>query len=203
MTGLLPDIAYHVRVRVLDDRFITPRSVVANFDTQPPDPSLVSISVGTVTTTSAEIRMAVDNPQSGTRMSLRYRETTQNAPWSATLTSGAGRPDWYLRFNFLSADTGYETELSIDPAFPAGETLSITFTSLLADPSLERLDVIDAFVTQTEAPVIVTIDDPSGTETVYLRRREFPSGSWSSPRMETTTTSTVDTSLSGLTAGVQ
>ena len=120
--------------------FIAPRSVVANFDTDPPDPSLVSIAVGTVTTTYAEIRMAVENPQSGTRMSLRYRETTPNAPWSTTLTSGAGRPDWYLRFNFLSADTEYKAQLSIDPSFPTAETLSTTFTSLLANPSLEHLE---------------------------------------------------------------
>ena len=202
MTGLLPDIPYHVRARVLDDRFITPRSVVANFDTDPPDPSLVSISVRTVTGTYTEIWMAVANHHSGTRMHSRYRETP-DGPWSTTTSSNAGRSTFVRHLNSLNANTEYEAQLSLDPSFSTAETLSTTFKSLLADPSLERLDVVDAFVTQTEVPVIVTIDDPSGTETVYLRRREFPSGSWSSPQIETTTDSSVNISLSGLTAGVQ
>ena len=202
LTGLLPDIPYHVRARVLDDRFITPRSVVANFDTDPPDPSLVSISVRTVTVTYIEIRMAVENAQSGTRMYLRYQTTTPEGPWSTTVSSNAGSATWDRQLTSLNADTDYEAQLSLDTSFPAGETLSTTFKSLQANPSLERLDVIEADITQTEVPVIVTIDDPSGTETVYLRRREFPSGSWSSSQMETTT-STVDFTLSGLTTGVQ
>ena len=203
LTGLLPDIPYHVRARVLDDRFITPRSAVANFDTDPPDPSLVSISVRTVTGTYTEIWMTVENPQSGTRMSLRYRETTPNATWSTTLTSGAGRTDWYMRFNFLSADTEYKAQLSIDPAFPTAETLSTTFKSLQANPSLEHLNVVEASIMQTEATATVTIANPSGTETVFMRRRELPFGSWGNIQIETTTTSTVDFTLSSLTTGGQ
>ena len=119
LTGLVTGAAYYVYAS-FDDRFPAATSAGTDFDTDPPDPGLVSIAVGTVTTTYAEIRMAVENPQSGTRMSLRYRETTPNATWSTTLTSGAGRTDWYMRFNFLSADTEYKAQLSIDPAFLQG-----------------------------------------------------------------------------------
>ena len=202
LTGLLPDIPYHVRARVLDDRFITPRSVVANFDTDPPDPSLVSISVRTVTGTYTEIWMAVANRDSGTRMHSRYRETP-DGPWSTTTSSNAGRSTFVRHLNSLNANTVYEAQLSLDPSFPAAETLTTTFTSLLANPSLDHLNVIEADITQTEASVIVTIDDPSGTETVFMRRRELPFGPWGNIQMETTTTSTVDFTLSGLTTGGQ
>ena len=201
LSGLVPGVAYNVRAS-FDDRFIAATSAGADFDTDPPDPSLVSISVRTVTGTYTEIWMAVANNNSGTRMHSRYRETP-DGPWSTTTSSNAGRSTFVRHLNSLNANTEYEAQLSLDPSFPAGETQSTTFTSLQANPSLERLDVIDAFVTQTDVPVIVTIDDPSGTEMVYLRRREFPSGSWSSLQIETTTTSTVNISLSGLTAGVQ
>ena len=106
LTGLLPDIPYHVRARVLDDRFITPRSVVANFDTDPPDPSLVSISVRTVTGTYTEIWMAVANRNSGTRMHSRYRETP-DGPWSTTTSSNAGRSTLVRHLNSLNANTEY------------------------------------------------------------------------------------------------
>ena len=201
LSGLVPGVAYNVRAS-FDDRFIAATSAGADFDTDPPDPSLVSISVRTVTGTYTEIWMAVANNNSGTRMHSRYRETP-DGPWSTTTSSNAGRSTFVRHLNSLNANTEYEAQLSLDPSFPAVETQSTTFTSLQANPSLERLDVIDAFVTQTDVPVIVTIDDPSGTEMVYLRRREFPSGSWSSLQIETTTTSTVNISLSGLTAGVQ
>ena len=202
LTGLLPDIAYDVRARVLDDRFITPRSVVANFDTQPPDPSLVSISVRTVTGTYTEIWMAVANNNSGTRMHSRYRETP-DGPWSTTTSSNAGRSTFVRHLNSLNANTEYEAQLSLYPSFPAAETQSITFTSLQANPSLEHLNVVEARIMQTEATATVTIADPSGTETVYLRRRELPFGSWGNVQTETTTTSTVDFTLSSLTAGAQ
>ncbi len=202
LTGLLPDIPYHVRARVLDDRFITPRSVVANFDTDPPDPSLVSISVRTVTGTYTEIWMAVANRNSGTRMHSRYRETP-DGPWSTTTSSNAGRSTFVRHLNSLNANTEYEAQLSLDPSFPTAETLSTTFKSLLANPSLDHLNVIEADITQTEAPVIVTIADPSGTETVFMRRRELPFGSWGNVQRETTTTSTVDFTLSSLTTGGQ
>ena len=202
LTGLLPDIPYHVRARVLDDRFITPRSVVANFDTDPPDPSLVSISVRTVTGTYTEIWMAVANRNSGTRMHSRYRETP-DGPWSTTTSSNAGRSTLVRHLNSLNANTGYEAQLSLDPSFPEAETLSTTFKSLLANPSLDHLNVIEADITQTEASVIVTIDDPSGTETVFMRRRELPFGPWGNIQIETTTTSTVDFTLSSLTTGGQ
>ena len=202
LTGLLPDIPYHVRARVLDDRFITPRSVVANFDTDPPDPSLVSISVRTVTGTYTEIWMAVANRNSGTRMHSRYRETP-DGPWSTTTSSNAGRSTFVRHLNSLNANTEYKAQLSLEPSFPEAETLSTTFKSLLANPSLDHLNVIEADITQTEASVIVTIDDPSGTETVFMRRRELPFGPWGNIQTETTTTSTVDFTLSSLTTGGQ
>ena len=44
---------------------------------------------------------------------------------------------------------------------------------------------------------------PTARRLVYLRRRELPFGSWGNVQTETTTTSTVDITLSSLTAGAQ
>ena len=117
LSGLVPGAAYYVRAS-FDDRFITPRSVVANFDTDPPDPSLVSISVRTVTVTYIEIRMAVENAQSGSRMYLRYQTTTPEGPWSTTVSSNAGSATWDRQLTSLNADTDYEAQLSLDTSFP-------------------------------------------------------------------------------------
>ena len=201
LSGLVPGAAYYVRAS-FDDRFIAATSASADFDTDPPDPSLVSISVRTVTGTYTEIWMAVANLNSGTRMHSRYRENP-DGPWSTTTLSNAGRSTFVRHLNSLNANTVYEAQLSLDPSFPTAETQSITFTSLQANPSLEHLNVVEASIMQTEATATVTIADPSGTETVLMRRRELPFGSWGNIQTETTTISTVEFTLSGLTTGGQ
>ncbi len=199
LTGLLPGESYNVQAS-LDSQFPGDASESEEFETLHTPASLTNVSVVAVSTSATHIRGTVANAQSGTRMHLRYRQSP-DGPWSSTRSGSGGLSIWDVRLTSLSAETAYEAEMSLDATFPPGETQSTTFTSLQATPSLQQLSIGSGSITQTGATVTVTIADPQGTETVYLQHRELPSGSWGSLQTDTTSTSTVDFTLSGLTPG--
>ena len=195
--GLLPKTAYQVRVS-LDPTFPEDATRTTSFTTDPLPPSVASVYVKSVGTNVVDIVTTVDDPSSSVPVLLRYRETSSQQ-WSSTITGSRGRDRWERRITNLSTGVEHEVQVSTDSAFASQSTQSVTFSTLQASPTLSSLTV--GGVTMTEATATVRIASPSGTETVYLRYREAPSGPWSSRQTDTTDTGEVTFTLSGLTAG--
>ena len=197
LSGLSPHTAYYVRVS-LDPNFPEDAAKTTFFVTDPMPPSVVSVYVKSVGTNVVDIVTLVDDPSFALPVLMRYRETSSQQ-WSSTITGPRGSGRWERRIAGLTTGVEHEVQVSTDAAFPSQSTQSVTVSTLQATPSLSRLTV--SGVTMTEATATVRIANPSGTETVYVRHREAPSGSWSSSRTDMTDTGEVTFTLSGLTAG--
>ncbi len=197
LSGLAPKTEYQVRVS-LDPDFPYDVTKTTSFTTDPLLPSVVSVYVKSVSTSVVDIVTTVDDPSSAVPVLLRYREAASQQ-WSNTITGPRGRERWERRITGLTTGVEHEVQVSTDSAFASQPTQSVTFSTLQADPTLSSVTVNG--VTMTEATATVRIASPSGTETVHVRHREAPSGSWSSTQTETTDTGEVSFTLSGLTPG--
>ena len=197
LSGLAPKTEYQVRVSLEPD-FPEDATKTTSFTTDPLLPSVVNVYVKSVSTSVVDIVTTVDDPSSSVPVLLRYRETASQE-WSSTITGPRGRDRWERRITGLTTGVEHEAQVSTDSAFASQSTQSVTLSTLQASPSLSRLNV--SGVTMTEATATVRVANPSGTETVYVRHREAPSGNWSLAQTESTDTGEVAFTLSGLTAG--
>ena len=197
LSGLSPNTAYYVRVS-LDPNFPEDAAKTTFFVTDPMPPSVVSVYVKSVGTNVVDIVALVHDPFYAVPVFIRYKETSSQQ-WSSTITRPKDGGRWEGRITGLTTGVEHEVQVSTDSGFASQTTQAVTFSTLLASPSLSGLTV--SGVTMTGATATVRVANPSGTETVYVRHREAPSGAWSTRQTETTDTGDVTFTLSGLTAG--
>ena len=94
----------------------------------------------------------------------------------------------------LTADTEYEVEAAVDPAFPFQDTVYSVFnTAVVRVSNIKFEDVAD-----TRATVVARLDDPQGQTTVHLRYRIFGTWFWVGPQYRPTSSHTVRLFLEGL-----
>ena len=166
LTGLQAGTAYQVQVSFEDDFGSGVTS--ASFTTEPPDPSVSSVSVGSIGQTSAQVTVVVANANSST-LYLRHRMGTDS--WTATSTASAASTVFSL--TGLRAGTTYQVEVSFVSGFGSGVT-SASFTTEPPDPSVSSVSV--GSISQTSARVTVVVANVDGSA-LYLRYRTG-SGNW-------------------------
>ena len=198
LTGLSPSTAYYVRVS-LDPDHPEDATKTTSFLTDALPPSVASVYVKSVGTNVVDIVTLVDDPSFALPVLMRYRETSSQQ-WSSTITGPRSNGRWERRITGLTTGVEHEVQVSTDSGFASQLTQDVTFSTLQASPSLSGLTVGGA--TMTEATATAQVASPSGTETVYVRHREAPSGAWSTHQTDTTDTGEVTFTLSGLTAGL-
>ncbi len=198
LAGLTPGTTYEVQAS-LASGFGTSRSAV--FTTSTPDPSVSSVSIGSITQTSSVATLTIADAGSAQKtVHLQYRVRGTSAWRTPPLTATTYGASATIDLSGLTADTSYEVQASLDSAF--GKVVSATFTTLRY-PSLSGIDVTG--ITGTAATAEITIADPDGaTQTVYLRyRTNTPRGDWSGALTTTSSTDSARIDLTGLTPGTK
>ena len=198
LTNLEPRTTYEVKAYLSNDPD-APKYAV--FTTLAPGPSVSSISVGSITQTSAVATVNIAYAgNSQLTVHLHYRKFGESE-WISTdpkTTEGASTS---FDLTGLTPKTKYEVEASLSSDFAGAK--AVTFTTLAPEPSVSSVRVED--ISQTTATAIATISDSDGTsQTVHVRfRTTTPQGEWREAPETTTTTGEASTSLTGLTADTE
>ena len=214
LTGLNAGTAYEVEASLASD---FSGSVTATFTTLAPPPGVGSITIGSVTRTSATATVNIDN--AGTAQKTVYlRHRASGGLWNAAQSGTTSGASMAFSLTGLSAGTTYNVQASLASDFSGSQTA--TFTTLsppqpppspaptatpsptpTVTPSPSASSVSINGITQTSATATVNIDN-AGTaqKTVYLRYRAS-GGSWGAAQSGTTSGSSRAFSLTGLTAG--
>ena len=198
LTSLEPRTTYEVKAYLNNDPD-APKYAV--FTTLAPGPSVSSISVGSITQTSAVATVNIAYAgNSQLTVHLHYRKFGESE-WISTdpkTTEGASTS---FDLTGLTPKTKYEVEASLSSDFAGVK--AVTFTTLAPEPSVSSVRVED--ISQTTATAIATISDSDGTsQTVHVRfRTTTPQGEWREAPETTTTTGEASTSLTGLTADTE
>ena len=198
LTSLEPRTTYEVKAYLSNDPD-APKYAV--FTTLAPGPSVSSISVGSITQTSAVATVNIAYAgNSQLTVHLHYRKFGESE-WISTdpkTTEGASTS---FDLTGLTPKTKYEVEASLSSDFAGAK--AVTFTTLAPEPSVSSVRVED--ISQTTATAIATISDSDGTsQTVHVRfRTTTPQGEWREAPETTTTTGEASTSLTGLTADTE
>ena len=198
LTGLEPQTKYEVEASLSSD---FTESKTATFTTLVPDPSVSSLTIGSITQTSAVATVSIaDAGQAQKTVHLRYR-VEETEEWSdPALTATTYGASATIDLAGLTANTRYEVQASFDGSFAIYASASF---STLRYPSLSHIDVTD--IRKTTATAEVDFADPDGTrQTVHLRyRTTTPQGSWSSIQTTTSTTADASIGLTGLTTDIE
>ena len=150
-------------------------------------PSVSSVSVGSITKTTATAVVSIANPDDTSRtLHLQYREkdATPADTWTKAMEdTDTGSQEFDL--SSLTPGTTYEVQASFDTSFsPHKDT---TFTTVF-EPSISAVGVGD--IEKTTATATVVIANPDGTnKTVNLQYREYnqePEAEWTKPTPEDT-----------------
>ena len=198
LTSLEPRTTYEVKAYLSNDPD-APKYAV--FTTLAPGPSVSSISVGSITQTSAVATVNIAYAgNSQLTVHLHYRKFGESE-WISTdpkTTEGASTS---FDLTGLTPKTKYEVEASLSSDFAGAK--AVTFTTLAPGPSVSSVRVED--ISQTTATAIATISDSNGTsQTVHVRfRTTTPQSEWREAPETTTTTGEASTSLTGLTADTE
>ncbi len=193
LEGLSQRTTYEVEASLSSD---FSGSKTAKFTTLVPDPSVSSVTIGTIRQTSAVATISIaDAGQAQKTVHLRYRvEGTEewSDPALSTTTYGASAT---MDLAGLTADTDYEVQVSLEGSFAA---FASTVFKTLRYPSLSDIDVTD--ISKTTATAEISIADPDGSgQMVHLRyRTTTPQGNWSSTQTTTSTTADASIKLTGL-----
>ena len=198
LTSLEPRTPYEVKAYLSNDPD-APKYAV--FTTLAPGPSVSSISVGSITQTSAVATVNIAYAgNSQLTVHLHYRKFGESE-WISTdpkTTEGASTS---FDLTGLTPKTKYEVEASLSSDFAGAK--AVTFTTLAPGPSVSSVRVED--ISQTTATAIATMSDSDGTsQTVHVRfRTTTPQSEWREAPETTTTTGEASTSLTGLTADTE
>ena len=192
--GLQEGTTYDVAVALTDD---FNDMVMKSFTTLPSDPSLLGVSVGSITQTTAVATVNVANPGNAqTTVHLKYSIKDANSwkKFNKIATSGSEN----FNLTGLTPGTMYEVQASLSRDFADASTA--TFNTLSLVPSISGLSV--GSITQTTATATTTIANTNGgSQTVHLRYRGVgPFARWSSTQTKNTTTGSASIGLTGLTA---
>ena len=149
----------------------------------------------TQTTANAAITIADPDGTSQT-VHVRYRTIAPEGEWSDVQKTTSTTDRAEIGLSGLTPDTEYEAEASLTSDFGVSET---DVFRTLRHPSILKIEVKDA--TQNSASAMITIADPDGSsQTVHVRyRTTTPQGEWSGTWKATTSTSSAEIGLSGLT----
>ena len=165
-------------------------------------PSVSSVSVGSITKTTATAVVSIANPDDTSRtLHLQYREkdATPADTWTKAMEdTDTGSQEFDL--SSLTPGTTYEVQASFDTSFsPHKDT---TFTTVF-EPSISAVGVGD--IEKTTATATVIIANPDGTDkTVNLQYREYnqtPEAEWTKPTPEDTSTGSETFDLTSLIPG--
>ena len=165
-------------------------------------PSVSSVSVGSITKTTATATVSIANPDATSRtVHLQYREkdATPADTWTKAMEdTDTGSQEFDL--SSLTPGTTYEVQASFDSNFsPHKDT---TFTTVF-EPSISAVGVGD--IEKTTATATVVIANPDGTnKTVNLQYREYnqsPEAEWTKPTPEDTDTGSETFDLTSLIPG--
>ena len=165
-------------------------------------PSVSSVSVGSITKTTATATVSIANPDDTSRtVHLQYREkdATPADTWTKAMEdTDTGSQEFDL--SSLTPGTTYEVQASFDSSFsPHKDT---TFTTVF-EPSISAVGVGD--IEKTTATATVIIANPDGTnKTVNLQYREYnqtPEAEWTKPTPEDTDTGSETFDLTSLIPG--
>ena len=195
LSGLSPGTRYEVEAS-LGDGFLPTETESATFTTLLPRVS--SVRLENVTTSEAMVNVTIAEPWPGeNRVHLRYSiAPSTQASWIKPAPKSVVGDTETFDLTGLAPATEYKVEASLDGEFMTGVE-SATFTTA-ASPSIGSVNM--AGVEQNSASAIVSIFDSDGTAvTINLRYRETSSGDWNAAQPKTSTTDTMDFTLSGLT----
>ena len=191
LSGLEPATEYEVEASLVPG-FESSSTMV--FVTEEDVTRIVSLTLGKVTRSSAEIVVEITDAQRGSTAVVRYRSRVASH-WEPVRTvstsSGVGR----LVLNNLESDTLYEAEASLDPSFPSHETLYATFWT---EPGAELSAMTAEDVTDITATIVVYIERLEGRIPIHLRYRVYGEGYWSGPVTRSASNATVAFSLTEL-----
>ena len=191
LSGLTADTEYEVEAS-LDGDFSVPVSKA--FTTAAKGPTVSGFIGGSITPTTAEVTVNINDPQDRMTVYLRHRVWGSSA-WSDPETHTASTTDATFELMGLTPGATYEIEASMDRSFSGADTVSaILTTTSVAKVSAVNVDV----VTQTEARVTVSISHAEEmTRTLHLRYRELSDGDWTQSQIEVDTAN-AEVALSGL-----
>ena len=200
LSSLIAGTTYEVEAWLGSD---TVNKVTASFTTSPA-PSISSISVGSITRTSASATVNIAN--SGTAqntVNLRYSVQDANSWTDHTKTETGSTVAFPL--SSLMAGTTYEVEawLGSDTGNKATTTFTTTLPAAVLSPTINSVRVGN--ILETTATATVNIDNADGsTQTARLQYRTTnPQGNWSSTYENTSTTGTATINFDGMTAGTR
>ena len=181
----------------------TAKKVTATFTTSPA-PSISSISVGSITRTSASATVNIANPGTAQNtVNLRYSVDGEDSWTDHTKTETGSTVSFPL--SGLTAGTTYEVEawLGSDMDNKATATFTTTLPAAVLSPTINSVRVGN--ILETTATATVNINNADGsTQTAKLQYRTTnPQGNWSSTYENTSTTGTTTINFGGMTAGTR
>ena len=138
---------------------------------------------------------SLSNPGSASlTVYLRYR-ASGTADWTeASETTTGASQDFPL--SGLESGTNYEAQASLDSTFPVEGRVAATFRTL-ATPTVSGVSM--GAIGENVATATVVLDNPDGIAALfYLRHRITTEATWSPEVERTTTGSSVDVQLTGL-----
>ena len=174
LTDLLPDTVYEIEVS-LDMSFPSPKTKYETFETDP-SPSISSLRVSDITDTGAKVSVNISRPQPRMTVYLRHR-VEGGEGWSRVVSKTTSSRSVSLLLEELIPETRYEVQASLNADF--GEQKGTFFTTEEKGPSISGLTSEE--ITTGGVTVIVSIADPRGRMTVYLRTRETGSAALGRP----------------------
>ena len=201
LTGLTAGTTYDVEVSLASGFGSTQ---TATFTTKY-EPSISSVSMGSVTQTTASAAISIDNADGSTQtVHLQYREkdATPPAGWTSATPETSTTSAASIDISGLTADKTYEVEAWL--ASDITMKVTATFTTLEAPngtptPSVSSVAVSN--ITMTTATATVNIANPgTAANTVNLRHSVKGANSWTD-HTKSETGSTVSFPLSSLIAG--
>ena len=200
LSSLTASTTYEVEAWLSTD---TSKKVTATFTTSPA-PSISSISVGSITRTSASATVNIANPGTAQNtVNLRYSVDGEDSWTDHTKTETGSTVAFPL--SSLTAGTTYEVEawLGNDTDNKATATFTTTLPAAVLSPTINSVRVGN--ILETTATATVNIDNADGsTQTAKLQYRTTnPQGNWSSTYENTSTTGTATINFGGMTAGTR
>ena len=200
LSSLTASTTYEVEAWLSTD---TSKKVTATFTTSPA-PSISSISVGSITMTSASATVNIANPGTAQNtVNLRYSVDGEDS-WTDHTKSETGSTVSFP-LSGLTAGTTYEVEawLGTDTDNKATATFTTTLPAAVLSPTINSVRVGN--ILETTATATVNINNADGsTQTAKLQYRTTnPQGNWSSTYENTSTTGTTTINFGGMTAGTR
>ena len=200
LSSLTAGTTYEVEAWLSND---DTKKVTATFTTSPA-PIISSISVGSITRTSASATVNIANPGTAQNtVNLRHSVDGENDWTDHTKTETGSTVAFPL--SSLTAGTTYEVEawLGSDTGNKATTTFTTTLPAAVLSPTINSVRVGN--ILETTATATVNIDNADGsTQTARLQYRTTNSqGNWSSTYENTSTTGTTIINFGGMTAGTR